>query len=165
MHRQIVTSILEGMDKDRAGYFNAVVDKIEKDPRTEKHSNYVFLLLKETMTLLPIYLEKPEFINILFQFVQDNRNLVKGIIFDKEYAYDQSVLKPVTNEFVVVVVAKTLEHYEKGDIETGEGTHKKFTFPYRIEDLIDPDADDEESISEDLKNHPIYQGPERRNRT
>ncbi|MBL4693179.1 MAG: hypothetical protein JKY92_07610 [Magnetovibrio sp.] len=164
MHRQIVASILEGMDKDRAAYFNRVVDKLEKDPRTQKNPNYVFLLLKETMSLLPTYLKKSDLIDILFSFVATNRNKMKSIIFDKGYAYDQSLLKPVTNNFIVVVVAKTLEHYETGDIETGEQSRKKFTFPYRIEDLVDLDDEDEEAISEDLKKHPIYQGPERRKR-
>lgn len=163
MHRRIINNVLEGMDSERAKYFLDVADKIDTDSRTDRFSNYVYLLLKETMPLLPTYLDKREFIDTLFDFVVDNHSLMQCKIFDEEYIYDQSVVKSVTNDFVVKVVDLTLQHHENGDIDTGERAGLKFTWPYRAEDLVDSD-DDDEGEAEELQNCPSYSGPERRKR-
>lgn len=161
MHRQIINNVLEDMDSERAGYFLEVADRIEKDPRVDRFPNYVYLLLKETMPLLPTYLDKHELIDVLFNFVTDNCSVMKRKIFDKEFIFDQSVVKPVTNDFVIKVVDLTLQHYENGNIDTGEKDFLKFTWPYREEDLIDPDDDDGPM---DQPTRPPYEGPERRKR-
>ena len=163
MHRRIINNVIDDMDSERAGYFLDVVDKIDKDPRTDRIPNYVYLLLKETMPLLPTYLDKREFIDALFDFITDNYSIMKCKIFDKEYVYDQSVVKTVTNDFVIKVVNITLQHYETGDINTGEKNILKFSWPYRKEDLVDPD-DEPEDEPEDEQNLPPYGGPERRKR-
>lgn len=161
MHRQIVNSVLEEMDGERAKYFSDMVAMIENDPRTDRIPNYVYLLLKETMPLLPTYLDKREFIDAMFDFIADNYSMMKRKLFDKEYIYDQSVVKTVTNDFVVKIVDLTLQHNETGDIDTGEKVGLKFTWPYRAEDLTDPDEEDAPEI---LQNRPPYNGPERRKR-
>ncbi|MFC1673754.1 hypothetical protein ACFL12_06350 [Pseudomonadota bacterium] len=161
MHRRIINPVLEELNSERAGYFTEVVTKIEEDPRTERFPNYVYTLLKETLPLLPTYLDKAEFIDLLFEFVTDNYAVMKRIMFDKAYIYDQSVLKDVTNDFVTKIVDRTLEHYEQGDIDTGEQDIRKFTWPYRAEDVID--LEDEEEV-EALNKRPPYTGPERRKR-
>lgn len=159
MHRRMIDPVLESLDNERAGYFADVVTKVEADPRTERFPNTVYTLLKETMPLLPTYLDKAEFLDALFAFVTANHAVMERKMFDKAYIYDQSVVKEVTNDFVTKVVDLTLEHYEKGDLETGEQAVQKFTWPYRAEDVVDPEDEDE---VEALNKRPPYTGPERR---
>lgn len=165
MHRQIINPVLESLEGKRARYFSDLVARVENDPRTDRYPNIVFLLLKETMALLPVYLDKGEFLDALFDFVGRNHAAMEEIIFDKDYIYDPAHLQDVTNAFVVEVVNLTLEHYETGDIDTGEPAVRKYTWPYRAEDLIDPDDDDAQEALEELKKRPPYAGPERRKRS
>ena len=166
MHRQIIDKVLESLDSERAGYFFDVVTKIEEDRRTARYPNYVYLLLKETILLLPTYLDKREFLNIMYAFIDENYSEMKKIIFDKEYIYDQTLVQEVTNGFVVKIVDRTLELYEAGEIETGEAKLQKFTWPYRKEDLIDPDVDENDEDEMEVEDDkPPYSGPERRKRS
>ena len=164
MHQRIINDVLENMDSERAEFFTDVVAKIENDPRTDRFPNYVYLLLKETMPLLPTYLDKSEFIDALFDFITDNYSVIKRTIFNREYIYDQSVVKTVTNDFVIKVVDLTLQHYQAGDIDTGEKAILKFTWPYREGDLVDPDDDDADE-PEVRQSRPPYSGPERRKKS
>lgn len=164
MHRRIINPVLDTLDGERAAYFSAVVDAVESDPRTQAYPNIVFLLLKETLALLPAYLDKAEFIDALFAFVAKHHGEMEEIVFDRDYVYDPTLLKDVTNAFVVEIVELTMHHYDAGDIDPGEPAVQKFTWPYRAEDLIDPDDPDAEEILERLKDRPPYTGPERRKR-
>jgi hypothetical protein len=161
MHRRIVNPVLESLDKERAGYFSDVVARIEEDPRTERFANFVYLLLKETMPVLPVYLDKAEFVELVFDFVNSHYGAMKRRVFDRRFVLRPESLKEVTDEFVNRVVDRTMARYEEGDLDTGERSHQKFTWPYRAEDLVDPD--DEEAM-EALKHRPAYTGPERRKR-
>ena len=162
MHRRIINPVLDSLEKERAAYFSSVVDKVEADPRLEPYPNIVFLLLKDTMALLPTYLNTGEFIDALFDFVARTHGDMEEIVFDKAYIYDQTLLKDIAAAFVAEIVELTLKHYEDGDIETGEPHVQKYTWPYRAEDLVDPD--DDEAL-EKLDERPPYAGPERRKRT
>lgn len=159
MHRRIINNVLENMDGERASYFLDVVGRIESDPRTDRFPNCVYLLLKETMPILPTYLDKCEFIDALFDFITDNYSMMTRKMFDAEFIYEQSVIKTVTNDFVIEVVDLALQHFENGDIDTGEPVSLKFTWPYRKEDLVDPDDEEE---PEHRGAAPPYRGPERR---
>ena len=159
MHRRMIEPVLKTLTGERAGYFADVLTKIEADPRTARHPNFVYLLLKETLRDLPTHLDKGELVDHLFAFVDAHMHDLERIVFDQDYIYDPSVVKDVTNEFVLEIVDLTLRHYEVGDIETGEPAVQKYTWPYRAEDLVDPDDED---AQESLKDRPAYTGPERR---
>lgn len=159
MHRRIITPALERLDGERAAYFAAVIEKVESDPRTQAYPNIVFVLLKETLEALPAYLDKGEFIEALFAFLDRNHARMETVLFDRDYIYDPSLIKDVTDAFVAEIVALTLKHYDAGDLDTGEPDVRKFTWPYRAEDLVDPD--DDEAL-ERLGERPPYSGPERR---
>ncbi len=159
MHRRMINPILENMDGERAGYFTDVVAKLENDPRTHKNPNFVFLLLKETMALLPVHLDKADFINTLFAFIAKHHRAMEKVVFDQDYIYDQSMLKEVTNDFVIDVVDLTMQRYQQGEIDGGEPSVQKYTWPYRAEDLVDPD---DEEAQDRLQNRTPYAGPERR---
>ena len=161
MHRRIVNPVLEELDKEKAGYFADVVSRIEEDPRTERVANFVYLLLKETMPLLPAYLDKNEFIDLVFTFVDGHYGAMKRAVFDPGYVLQGDALAAVAGDFVNLVVDRTMARYEQGELDTGELSHKKFSWPYREEDLVDPD--DEEAL-EALRSRPAYTGPERRKR-
>ena len=164
MHRRIITPVLDSLDGNRAAYFSAVVDKLEADPRTQAYPNIVYLLLKETMAELPAYLDKSDFIDALFAFVARHHGEMEEIVFDRDYIYDPSHLKDATNAFIVEIVELTMQHYEAGTIDTGEPLVQRFTWPYRAEDLVDPDDPEADEELEKLKNRPPYSGPERRKR-
>lgn len=159
MHRRIVEPVLENLDKDRAGYFVDIVTRAEEDPRTQHYPNLVFQLLRETIPLLPSYLEKTEFLDAMYLFLQKNQGAMKRKMFSPEYARRPEILQEVTGHFVNAIVDRTLAQYDEGDIDTGELTHMKYTWPYRAEDLVDPD--DEDAV-EELKSRASYTGPERR---
>lgn len=142
MHRRIVQHVLESLDSHRAGYFFDVVSKLEEDPRTGRFPNFVYLLLKETMSLLPAYLDKNEFLDMLFAFVERNQWKMRKHMFGPEFIYNPAVLKQVTNDFVTEVVERTLEHYEEGAIDTGEPSVIRLTWPYSDEDLKALEGDD-----------------------
>lgn len=161
MHRRIVNPVLENLDKERAGYFIDVVQRIEADPRTQRFPNYVFQLLKDTIPLLPAYLDKKELVEMVFAFVTAHQGAMKRRMYSADFARHPEILNAVTGPFVTAVVERTLQAHDAGEIDTGELSHKKFTWPYRAEDLVDPD--DEDAVAA-LKERPTYTGQERRKR-
>ncbi len=161
MHKRIADAALGNLDGEKAGYYSDIVSQVSEDPRTEVFPNLVYTVLKETMSLLPTYLDKVEFINLLFAFVTTNKGPLQEKLFGKEYLQDPTVVRQVTDGFVDLIVERTMQHYEDGDIDSDEKVIQKYTWPYRVEDLVDPD--DEEAM-EELNNRPKYTGPERRQR-
>ncbi|MBF0250620.1 MAG: hypothetical protein HQL35_08350 [Alphaproteobacteria bacterium] len=155
----MIEPVLKALDGDRAGYFADVVAKIEADPRTARHPNFVYLLLKETVGHLPAHLDKDELIQRLFAFIDAHARDLERVVFDPDFVHDPSVVKAVTDAFVLDIVELTLEHYDRGDIDTHEPSVQKFTWPYRAEDLVD--AEDETAL-ECVDARPAYTGPERR---
>jgi hypothetical protein len=53
VHRKIIDPVLKNLDPSRADYFNRLVDRVERDPRTETVPNLVNLALRETIPYLP----------------------------------------------------------------------------------------------------------------
>jgi len=161
MHKRIADAALENLEGEKAGYFSDVISSVSEDPRTEAFPNMVYIVLKETMALLPTYLEKAEFINLLFAFVSTNQAPLQQRMFDKTFINNPASIRAVTDGFVDLIIERTMQHYEDGDIESDEVAVQKFTWPYRAEDLVDPEDDE---AMEELANRPEYTGPERRRR-
>ncbi|MCW9033138.1 MAG: hypothetical protein OQK35_01925 [Alphaproteobacteria bacterium] len=161
MHKRIADAALGKLDGEKAGYFANIVSQVSDDPRTELFPNLVYTVLKETMSLLPTYLDNAEFINLLYTFVDTNKGPLQEHLFDKKYINDPTTIRAVTDGFVDLIVERTMQRYENGEIDSDETVVQKYTWPYRAEDLVDPD--DDEAI-EELKSRPKYTGPERRER-
>lgn len=166
MHKRIVAKNLKTLDAERANYFNDVIGYLEELPQTQEFPNLVYLALKDILTIAPIYIERKAFALLLLKFVAHHRIELQKIIFDKEYLYDENVLRKVTNKLIEAIVDQTIQGYEEGHIETGEAVVQKYTYPYRALDLVDPDDEEalEEALEKERRRQAAYTGPERRRR-
>ncbi|MEK9670896.1 MAG: hypothetical protein VW268_00145 [Rhodospirillaceae bacterium] len=97
-----------------------MADKLGEDPRAEAAPNMVYLVLADTVRFLPKYLEKKELINRLFRFVRVYHEQLRRVIYDPRFIEDKSLLTPINGDFVAEVVEATLEHYEQGEIASGD---------------------------------------------
>lgn len=163
VHKKIIEAALANLDADRSEYFHALVDALEKDPRLGDNANLVYLVLKETMHLLPMYLQRGEVLDLLFVFVKAQYGSLRKILYDEAFVHNPKVILDVTNLFVEQVVDATMARYEDGELEVGEAKVQKFTWPYRAEDLVDPDDDDADLEGIKAK-AASYDGPDRRRR-
>ena len=143
-HRSIVEPTLKRLPQDQADYFNKIIDRVAKDPRIETIANKVYLTLKETVSILPIYLPEREFVELLFRFINLHNAQINRIIYSAEFIANPASLQRVTNIFVQAVVDATMEHYEKGSIDTGEQTFHRVSWPYYDDDFPYVDDDDED---------------------
>jgi len=144
LHRKILEPILARLDGERAGYFTNLVEKLEQDPRVEPEANLIYLVLKETITFLPTYLQSDQMISQLLEFVQNNRSELNKVLYSRDYLHDTELIRNVTNRFVSSVLASTLEDYEDGKIETGEQKIYRVSWPYTDIDFPFVDKDDDE---------------------
>ncbi|NVJ91597.1 MAG: hypothetical protein HWE34_08065 [Methylocystaceae bacterium] len=166
MHKRIVEKSLKTLDAERANYFNDVVGYLEELPQTADFPNLVYLTLKDILDIAPTYIEKKAFALLLLKFVTHHQVQLQKIIYDKKYLYDPSCLRDVTNLLINAIVDQTIKGYEDGLIETGEANVQKYTYPYRVIDLVDPDDEEEmeRALEEDRRKQAAYTGPERRKR-
>ncbi|WP_135081890.1 hypothetical protein [Terasakiella sp. SH-1] len=166
MHKRIVEKNLKTLDAERANYFSDVVGYLEDLPETQDFPNLVYLALKDILDVAPTYIERKAFALLLLKFVRHHQGELQKIIFDKEYLYDENVLRSVTGKLIEAIVDQTIQGYEEGHIDTGEPVIQKFTYPYRALDLVDPDDEEayEEALEEDRRRQSRYVGPERRRR-
>ncbi|OFX11868.1 MAG: hypothetical protein A2516_03245 [Alphaproteobacteria bacterium RIFOXYD12_FULL_60_8] len=158
MHKRMIAGVMASLDTERAAYFHKVLTVLDADPRTESRANMVYLVLKETMTLLPLYLEPEALVERLFAFIEDRYGILRKTLFDEAYVRNPTIIQAVTNLFIEEIVALTLSRFQEGAVDTGETLVQKFTWPYRASDLIDPDAEDETEEPP----APSYTGLERR---
>lgn len=144
VHRRILNAAMAALDKEEAAYFADVADKLSEDPRTERVPNMVYLVLADSVPHLPTYLPKKELIGHLFKFVFANLGRLQRVIYNPAFLTDKSLLAPVTGDFVAEVVAATLVHYEKGEIDSGERKALRLTFDEAGGAIDFPYADDED---------------------
>ena len=98
MHDRIAQSALDNLDKDKAEYFADVLGRLEEDGRTELYPNIVYTVLRETMWMLPVYLEKKEFIDLLFRFVAGRNKAIQRRMFARNYIDNPSTLRTITDD-------------------------------------------------------------------
>ena len=120
VHRRIVNPALAGLSGDRAGHFAAVVDRVERDPRTGDFANLVYSVLKETIPFLPTDRPKADLIERLFAFVGDNRVRLYKILFDPVHLENPAPFAEATKDFVMQVLSSALERHEIDEIENAK---------------------------------------------
>jgi hypothetical protein len=150
MHRKLLETTLSELDGERAEYFGDIVNRLEADPRTEANANTVFTVLGDVMGALPIYLEAAELIGLLLDFTRDHDQRLRQIMFDQEFVLNPAIIRSVTGDFIVRVLAVTMEKREEFETADGHGSVQNLTWPYRETDLVDPD-DDPEAWAEALQ--------------
>lgn len=143
VHRRLIEPVLSRLDGDRAKYFYELVHGLEKDPRLGASPNTVYLVLKETLELLPTNLPCDELTNFLFDFVATNEDRLNRVIFSRNFVHDPSCIRSVTNDFVRQVVDVVMTYYMEGKIESHEQSVHRFSWPYDKNDFPYHDEDED----------------------
>lgn len=149
MHRKIIEPLLTTLDHKEGAYFSGVADYVEKDPSADGLQNLVFLVLKQTIPLLPTYLPAAELAERLIAFTKGNHGRLNGIIHDRRFLEDPDSLSGVTNEFVHGVLKETLDQHDmeeesrKGRIYRFGSSGEATDFPYADDDDIDAEKDED----------------------
>ncbi|MBC8339021.1 MAG: hypothetical protein ISR51_01915 [Rhodospirillales bacterium] len=153
MHRRLVNPALASLSGDRAQYFNTLVDRIERDPRTEGMANLVYLVLKESIPYLSTDLPESDLMEQLFVFVGTNRACFNKILFDPRYLENPGLFSKVTKEFVLQVLSSALEHHKIMEAETQKqraANTYKFSWPnYDSENPFPYEEDGGEDAGDD----------------
>ena len=144
MHKQIIVKALAQLDPDRATYFGTVASKLEEDARIENIANLVFVVLKDVMAELPIYLDEKELINQLIEFTDKNYQQLKAALYDPKFIHDPASMRSVTGVFVHQIVRISLQKYDNGEVDEERLSVHKYTWPYRETDIADPDDEPDE---------------------
>jgi hypothetical protein len=126
---------LAALDDYRAKYFADVMPLLEMDSRTKAEPNLIYAVLKETMHLIPPYLPRAEFVDLLHPYVRENRESLNFLLFSSAYIISSQVLAEFAMVFVQDVVSKTSDLHESGDYERGEPTVRRYGWPYENVDF------------------------------
>lgn len=129
------------MDETHAAYFGRVVDRLEQDPRTEIYPNLPILVLKETVDILPIYLDPTEFVNHLFEFIEKEKNTLSRVIHSAQYVADNAVLASYCSAFVENIIRDTLENVDDMSPDSKGKSVYRLKWPIHPEDF--PYVDEE----------------------
>ena len=145
VHRKIIDPVLSALGQDRADYFNRLVDRVERDPRTGTAPNLVYLVLRETIPYLPADFPQEDLADRLLDFVIGNHERLNRIIHDRRYIEDPGRLAEVTKEFVLQVLASAMDQHQVNEIQAAKVRQAKtyrFSYPDGDEDDF-PYRDDE----------------------
>jgi len=145
VHRKIIDPVLKNLGPSRADYFNRLVDRVERDPRTETMPNLVYLVLRETIPYLPADLPQEELADRLLDFVIGSQGRLNRVIHDRWFIKDPGWLPQVTKEFVLQVLASDMDKHQVNEIQAAKVRQAKtyrFSCPEGDEDDF-PYRDDE----------------------
>lgn len=142
VHKRIAERVLDGLKEEKATYFSDIIHDVSEDPRTVEIPNVVFMVLRNTIPLLPTYLPKQELIDRLFGFIESHMADLNRSLFSKEFVTNERVLREVTDLFVEEIVMVALQRYEKGELDSGEVRVHRVSWPYNKIDF--PFEDDDE---------------------
>ena len=116
VHRKIIDPVLKNLGPSRADYFNRLVDRVERDPRTETVPNLVYLVLRETIPYLPADLPQEELADRLLDFVIGSQGRLNRVIPDRRFIDDPGRLAEVIKEFVLQVLALAMDQHQVNEI-------------------------------------------------
>jgi len=138
---------MNGLSKERQDYFQNIIRHLEKDSRIASQENVIYTILKDVMPDTPTYLEADEFIDLLFDFIRYNKPGIRNLMYSHSYIHDHHVMRTITGNFIQQVVVRSFDKHEDGDIDTGDLSVHKLTWPYRDTDVLDPDDDPDEWLA------------------
>ena len=139
VHRKIIDPVLKNLGPSRADYFNRLVDRVERDPRTATLPNLVYLVLRETIPYLPADLPQEELADRLLDFVIGSQGWLNRVIHDRRFIEDPGRLAEVTKEFVFQVLALAMDQHQVNEIQAAKVRQAKtyrFLYPEGDEDDI-----------------------------
>lgn len=146
MHRRLVDAALKALPPDRSGYFADLATRLEQDPRAQAYPNLVFLVLRETMALLPTQLSKDEMIDLLLDFVARQGKALGHLVYDRRFVENPAILRQLTNELVSDAIGIVLSRAREGEGAERPGKGFRMTFPGEPGEFPygDPDDDGEQ---------------------
>lgn len=135
------------MDERRAAYFGRVVDRLEQDPRTDLYPNLPVLVLKETVEILPTYLEPGALIDHLFQFLSAEKDTLSRVIHGAQYTVDNAGLAPYCAPFVKNVIGDTLSIVDAAEEDNNGRTEYRLAWPIAPDDFpyVDNEVNEEDA--------------------
>ena len=139
VHRKIIDPVLKNLGPSRADYFNRLIDRVERDPRTETVPNLVYLVLRETIPYLPADQPQEELADRLLDFVIGSQGWLNRVIHDRRFIEDPGRLAEVTKEFVLQVLALAMDQHQVNEIQAAKVCQTKacrFSSPEGDEDDI-----------------------------
>ena len=145
VHRKILDPVLSKLGPGRVDYFNSLVDRVERDPRTETAPNLVYLVLKETIPYLPTDFPPEDLTDRLLDYVIANQGRLNRVIHDRRYIEDPGRLAELTKEFVLQLLASAIDQHLVNEIQAAkvqEANTYRFSYPEGDEDDF-PYRDDE----------------------
>lgn len=145
VHKRIAERVLDGLKDEKATYFSDIIHDVAEDVRTNEIPNIVFMVLRNTIPLLPTYLPKQELIERLFGFIETHMADLKRSLFSKEFVTNELVLREVTDLFVEEIVTVALHRYQKGELDSGEVRVHRVSWPY---DEIDFPFEDDDGMDD-----------------
>lgn len=148
LHKRIIATVITRMDETRAAYFGRVIDRLEHDQRMDIYPNLAVLVLKETIEILPTYIDPETLTDHLFHFLAEEKDTLLQVVHGVPYMANNAVLAPYCSAFVENVIRVTLETVD-GVEEDNEGRTE-----YRLGWPITPDAfpyvDDETDVDDNI---------------
>ena len=132
---------MQGLAGERAAYFGDIANRLDQNARAEPMANMVFTVLGDVMSELPIYLEAAELVRLLLEFTNDNEARLRQIMYSPGFVENPKIIRAVTGDFMVRVVAVTMDEHGELAEETSHGHKQKLTWPYRDTDVVDPEDD------------------------
>ena len=111
VHRKIIDPVLKNLGPSRADYFNRLVARVERDPRTETVPNLVYLVLREMIPYLPADLPQEELADQLLDFVIGSQGWLNRVIHARRFIEVPGRLAEVTKEFVLQVLALAMDQH------------------------------------------------------
>lgn len=152
MHRKIIEPALRALDEERAVYFFGLVDHVEEDERFEDVANLAFLILRESLDVMPPLLGYAEVADRLYSFIRSNRSTLLQRIHSREFTFNPAYLKPLVDIFMKDISDLCWSRVQSGEITTDGGEVHRFSwpysddvqFPYEPMEETDEEADDAE---------------------
>ncbi len=144
LHKRIISTVITRMDERRAAYFGRVVDRLEQDLRTDLYPNLPILVLKETVEVLPTYLDPGIVVNHLFQFLNTDKDILTRVIHGAQYTADNTVLAPYCASFVENIIRDTLSSVDATEEDNNGRTEYHLAWPIAPDDFPYADTENEE---------------------
>jgi hypothetical protein len=146
VHRRLIEPSLRALNEKDAVYFYDLVRRLEFDPRTERFSNLIYLILRDAIPLLPTLLDSKILIDDLFSFVESHRVAIEHRIHSPRFVVDPGFLRPMVLLYVKMISDRCWERVEAGEVTPDGSDIWRMNWPYEDEDEEFPYEEDEEEV-------------------
>lgn len=154
LHRRLIEPALRALDEKRAVYFFDLVERVERDSRTDAVANLVFLTLKESIPVLPTLIEPEVVVEELFKFLNEHRTSLAHRIHSARFIVDPSFIRPMIMLFVGQVTDLVWARVDAGEITPDGDKVWRMEWPYAdteefpYQSLEEQDAQDQKEAFE-----------------